>query len=124
MASQLITVSSSESPRRFKIVRIDYLSGITPRLFVRVLQQQANNLIGEEPVVVVTNDGAPCIWACAILLAFCSRAAMVAVDMRDGAEKSCIVVVSRSRKWRLGERIPNPDPDGNGMRHTGVAKKS
>ena len=124
MARPLISVFPSKGEKGFKMVHIDYLGGVTPRRFALALQQKYKKVIGAEPVVVVTNDQTPCFWACAMIAQLCTAVPMVAIDTRDGRKKSCIVVFTWGGRWKIGSRIANPDPDGNGTRHTCVAKKS
>lgn len=115
----------------FRIIRVNYLrqggeNPISPEQFTRVMNMESPVFIAnEKPVIVVFNDAVPCAWACAMIvqaLTNYGRAVMIAMDTRDGAEKSCIVLVSNTARWKVGDYIANPDPDST-CRRTGVAEK-
>lgn len=114
----------------FRIVRVDYLrqgqeNPITSQQFAQAMNLESPVFIAnEKPVIVVFNDAVPCAWASVMVfqaLSHYGRASMVALDTREGGPNSCIVLVSNTARWKVGDRIANPDPDSN-HRHTGVAE--
>jgi hypothetical protein len=125
--SSLISVNNSLERKGFKIVHVGYLGRITPRQLNFAILNQAHRLSGKTPVVIVTKDGVPSFWACAIITDICARAgaSFVAIDTRERArgKKSCVIVHNKCPEHWVGEFIANPDGAGNSHRHTGVANK-
>jgi len=122
----LITISDSSVRKGFKMVRISYLAGVTPRRFAKVVQrimyERAD--LKKYPLVIVSDDGQPCFWACSILASFCPLIPMIAIDTRERRKNSCLVIRDYyTGKDLVGKYIPNPDGNSGSHRKTSVAKK-
>ena len=105
---QLVSTDTIDGSR---IVYVWYLSGITQSRFARELAKYAGHLFGNIlPVVIITYDRVPPIWACPMVQGFCTNTPMISIESRDGKKNSCTIVAADDRRL-IGEIIPNPDPN-------------
>lgn len=111
MLKKLITVYPAKG--KFLMVRIGYLEGVTSEQFAEELEEIV--WCYGDFIVIVTDDAVPCAWATSMVAAACIKnVAMVAVDIRDNTQDSCVVVGISSKgsqpdNWMLGQRFASPD---------------
>ncbi len=112
MLKKLITVYPAPGKGKYLMVRIGYLKGVMSAQFAEELEEIV--WCRGDFIIIVTDDAVPCAWAVSMVVAACKSVAMVAVDTRDNAQDSCVVVGISNKgpqpdNWLLGQRFASPD---------------
>jgi hypothetical protein len=114
----LITLLPVGGKKHNVIARVDYLAGISPAQFARVVNELNWELIADQNLIITSNDYNLPPWAVSILahVLFDAYAFVVAIDNRN----ECVVIASRDNKRPFGSRFKSTFAQ---PRHSAVEKK-
>lgn len=101
---------------KFTIIYVGYLTGkkpMTEKKFAAELNRQSASLVNiTQPVVIITFDRVPPVWAVPMVMGRCLRAPMISMDKRDFSKRSCVVLSARNVEgWLIGSCFEQPDID-------------